>query len=95
MAEKCDNHPIKNAINKCKQCGKNLCSDCVIKKENGIFCSIECYQKAKEFSQKVMDYVPKKKSSFLKKIIILIIIIIAAYFGLKIFAGIDLLKFIQ
>lgn len=95
MADMCANHPVKKAVNKCKKCGKLLCRDCIIQKENGIFCSIECYQEAKEFTNKVMDVAPKTKKSLIPKLIILIIILAAAVWGLKTFLGIDILKMIR
>ena len=95
MAINCENHPVKQAVAKCKQCGKNLCRDCVIQKENGSFCSIECYQKAKQFKQKVVDYGPSRKKHTLRNILVIIFIIIAGIWALKNYLGVDLIKMVN
>ena len=84
----CKNHPLKPAEKHCKQCGAGLCRFCVKQTEIGYFCSDECYEKAKEFTNKVSDMTPVRKTPFLKqlgfgKVIILIVIVVVLHFVLQ------------
>jgi len=45
----CINHPDRQAIARCRQCGRPLCSDCRIEGPTGDFCSIACQEKHEQF----------------------------------------------
>jgi len=56
----CINHPAVEAVARCKQCGKPLCSDCRLVTEDGLFCSDRCAQMAHVFTVKSRDLEERK-----------------------------------
>ncbi len=89
---KCKNHPLKQAVTRCKRCNKPLCADCIMQTEIGVFCSDECYQATTEFMQKVSGEAPKRKVSLFQKkgfkqLIILVILLVVLYFLLASVTG--------
>ena len=65
MAEtmKCFLHTSRDALIRCKQCGKPLCHECRINTDMGVFCSQECYQQTKTFTERAAQH-DKKKTSY-------------------------------
>ena len=51
----CINHPMKDAVTRCKRCGKPICQDCKVMTELGVFCSQACYEATKSFEEKISD----------------------------------------
>ncbi len=49
---KCINHPNRDAFLRCNQCWKPLCNDCVLRSNDGVYCSPECAHKGEEFKIK-------------------------------------------
>jgi len=106
MAEKgyCINHPLVTAVARCKNCMKQVCRDCQMKTDIGIFCSEACYLQTKNYLARQGAYDKKPKwhwvvSKWLRRLVglaILIAIIEAvAYFVLGITSiqqGIDWIK---
>lgn len=45
----CINHPGIEAVARCKQCGKPVCSSCVITGSTGRFCSESCQERHEKF----------------------------------------------
>ncbi len=43
MTQKCFNHPKINAVGTCRYCGRDLCQECLLKKENIIFMPPKVY----------------------------------------------------
>ena len=82
----CKFHPDKVAHVRCKTCHIPLCDDCKMVTDIGIFCSEDCYNKAKEFQERVKPNIPPKKNPsalwLIPKIIILGIIVAAIGIGL-------------
>jgi len=58
---RCLNHPERNAVARCKECHKPLCSKCVKRMPEGAFCSDECYQKMGAFQKRVEVLDQQKK----------------------------------
>ena len=89
---KCLNHPLKDAITRCKRCNKPLCVDCTMRTEIGVFCSEECYHATGEFMRRVPSSPPKKKQSLfeklrIKKLFILAVMLVILYFVLAYVTG--------
>ena len=57
----CKFHPNKVAHVRCKSCHIPLCDDCKMVTDIGIFCSEDCYQKVKDFMERVRPEIPRKK----------------------------------
>lgn len=55
MASGCINHSAVEAVARCKQCGKPVCGQCVVKGPTGSFCSESCQQKNEMFTKKARD----------------------------------------
>ena len=77
---KCYLHTSRDALIRCKQCGKPLCHECRMNTDIGAFCSQECYQKTKTFTERAVEH-DKKKTSYwaiqglIRKLIGLVIIL--------------------
>lgn len=82
----CKFHPNKVARVRCKTCFVPLCDDCRVNTEIGVFCSEECFQKAKEFQDRVRPDSPRvKHPSFLRlviKIVAVVVLLLAIALGL-------------
>lgn len=64
----CVNHPIKMATARCKCCGKPLCNECKRITDAGIFCSPECENKTRQFTERAAGYtVSYRRSLFTKR----------------------------
>ena len=82
MAEtmKCFLHTSRDALIRCKQCGKPLCHECRKTTDMGAFCSQECYEKTKGFTERAAAHSKKRTSywaisSLIRKLVELIIVI--------------------
>ena len=51
----CINHPNLEAIGRCKQCGKPVCSSCGIRTTAGFYCSDICREQHETFMQRAKD----------------------------------------
>ncbi len=51
----CINHPNLEAIGRCKQCGKPVCSNCGIRTMAGFYCSDICREQHERFMQRAKD----------------------------------------
>ena len=51
----CINHPSVQAVARCKQCGKAVCSSCVHRGPTGNFCCEECKEKHQAFIKRAQD----------------------------------------
>ncbi|MCM8829877.1 MAG: B-box zinc finger protein [Candidatus Omnitrophica bacterium] len=82
MAE-CFFHTGRPAVARCKQCGRPLCSECRIIKEDGIFCSLECAERFAVFARRAEALEAKRSKgngiAGLIKFIIFIVILFAIY----------------
>ncbi|MCM8762585.1 MAG: hypothetical protein NC905_02845 [Candidatus Omnitrophica bacterium] len=82
MAE-CFFHTGRPAVARCKQCGRPLCSECRIIKEDGIFCSLECAERFSVFAKRAEELEAKRNkesgTSGLIKFIIFLVILFAIY----------------
>ena len=91
--EVCVNHPVKNATAKCKRCFKPLCDECKIVTDIGVFCSEQCQNLTKNFTERV-DQIPVPKRSLfgglvstIKKLIILAVVLVILYFIISLTFG--------
>jgi hypothetical protein len=106
----CINHQDKVAVARCKTCSKPVCADCVVRTDLGMFCSDECSEQAKLFSDKLelseeMRAAAKPKvaairrKKLLKKmavyVVIIILVILGVRYGLKITTFGGFVAFIQ
>ena len=89
----CINHPGIEAVARCKQCGKPLCSDCRLVTEDGLFCSDKCAQTARVFVKKSQDLEEKRSvrrkgipAGLIRFIIFLIIIVVVYKLGKQLIA---------
>jgi hypothetical protein len=57
---KCKNHFDRDAVGRCKQCHKPICSECAMSMETGIFCSDACYRTFKFFYERIKSRELKK-----------------------------------
>lgn len=77
---KCFLHTARDAMIRCKQCGKPLCHECRKTTDIGVFCSDECYAKTKNFTTRAAEY-DKSKSNYwkikalVKRLVILVILL--------------------
>ncbi len=55
MMSACINHSAVEAVARCKQCGKPLCGQCVVKGATGNFCGATCQQQNEMFAKKAQD----------------------------------------
>lgn len=84
-AETCINHPTKVAVARCKTCHRPLCNECKLITDIGIFCSEQCHDRAKAFSERVESLpLPRRRTfgrlfSFIKKLFFLAILVAIAY----------------
>ena len=51
----CINHPGVEAVARCKQCGKPVCSACLVTGPTGNFCSQACKEKHQEFIKRAQS----------------------------------------
>ncbi len=68
---KCEFHEARNAVNKCHQCGKNICEDCSTLIESDIFCPSCAYDERKRVEREKMKRSMeenKKKQEEAKKV---------------------------
>ena len=77
---KCFFHTSRDALIRCKQCGKPLCHECRMNTDMGVFCSQECYEKTKNFTERAAQHSQKKSSywlisSIVRKLVGLIVVI--------------------
>lgn len=81
----CFFHVGRPAVARCKQCGKQLCSDCRVISEDGLFCSNKCAQMASVFvkrSQALEEQRSTRRKGIpagLIKFIIFLIVIAVVY----------------
>jgi len=75
--DKCKFHPNKIAHVRCKTCHIPLCDDCKMVTDIGIFCSEDCYVKAKEFQERVKPDAPVKKNPSIIWLIVKLVILVA------------------
>ena len=87
VASGCINHSAVEAVARCKQCGKPVCGQCVVKGPTGSFCSEECQQKNELFTKKAQDLEKKGKlgpgaasggGSIIGKLVALVIFLVIA-----------------
>ena len=90
----CKFHPNKVAHVRCKTCHIPLCEECRVSSEIGVFCSEECFQKAKDFQETVRPVIPKQKepSAFwlIVKVALLILLVVAIALGLDLMGFVTL-----
>lgn len=55
MVSGCINHSAVEAVARCKQCGKPVCGQCVVRGPTGNFCCEPCQQKNELFAKKAQD----------------------------------------
>lgn len=51
----CINHPGIEAIGRCRQCSKPVCSNCGVRGAAGIYCCDICREKHEQFVQRAKD----------------------------------------
>lgn len=51
----CINHPNIEAVGRCKQCSKPVCSNCGVRGVAGYYCSEICREKHEQFMQRAKD----------------------------------------
>lgn len=97
----CKFHSNKVAHVRCKTCFIPLCDDCKVVTDIGVFCSEDCYHKAKEFQAKVPVSAPRSKHTpligiFLKILIVIVLIVLIAlgldYLNIITLPFVDVLK---
>ncbi len=90
----CVNHPVKAATARCKSCNAPLCNQCKVTTKWGIFCSDDCAERTKAFTEKLEgpNAGPRKKSMFdglgAKIILLLIVLVCALAVYLVVFEGV-------
>jgi len=106
----CVNHQDRPATTRCKTCSKPVCRDCVVRTNEGMFCSDVCAEQAKRFSDKLQlseevsaaskpRRSARRRKRLLKKIgiyaVIFIVIILVLYFVFDISSFGDLVFFVK
>jgi len=79
----CINHPGVEAVARCKQCGKPVCSTCLVTGPTGNFCGMECRDKHQEFMKRAQSLQRTSRGasglrslvSLLIKLIILLVVL--------------------
>ena len=51
----CINHPNLEAIGRCRQCSKPVCSNCGVRGAKGLYCSDICREKHEQFMERAKD----------------------------------------
>lgn len=64
----CVNHPGVEAVLRCKQCSRPVCSACVTTGPTGRFCSPDCRHKHEVFSERAQALDGKARGSFFVKL---------------------------
>ena len=65
----CINHPGIEAVARCKQCGKPVCSSCVITGSTGRFCSESCQERHEKFIGRAQELQRHSRSTgFLQRL---------------------------
>lgn len=86
----CVNHPGVEAVIRCKQCGKPVCSACMVSGPSGRFCSDGCQQRHFAFMKRAQELETKKRApgglAMLRKIVAAVLVIGAAV-GAALFVG--------
>jgi len=95
----CKFHTNKVAHVRCKTCHIPLCDDCKVVTDLGVFCSEECFNKAKDFQKRAQTQsVPRTKKSnplmTIIKIVVIIVLIVIIALGLD-FLGIVTLPMVD
>ena len=84
----CINHPGVEAIARCKQCGKPVCSTCVVKGPTGLFCCEQCKDRHEKFISSAQEMqrnsrstgtFKKIKTALIKLVILLVAIILLGF----------------
>ena len=87
MAETCIRHPDREAVNRCRNCGAWICSECKFSDSTGVYCSPACsteYRATHSHADAVGGGASVKRSSGrLRRLLIMILLVALAYFVLK------------
>jgi len=84
----CINHPGVEAVARCKQCGKPVCSSCVVKGPTGQFCGEQCKDRHEKFIGRAQEMqrnsrstgaFQKLKIALIKLVILLVAIILLGF----------------
>jgi len=84
----CINHPGVEAVARCKQCGKPVCSSCVVKGPTGLFCGEPCKDRHEKFISRAQELhrtsrstgtFQKLKIALMKLVILLVAIILLGF----------------
>ena len=51
----CFNHTGRPATDRCRQCGRPLCGECGVRRENGVFCGEKCAGDFTAFARKTEE----------------------------------------
>ena len=81
---KCFFHPHRDALTRCKQCHRPICSHCRMNTPDGIFCSDDCWRNFHEYAERIAALGPSVPRSEgwkagLRKIGTVLFLIIAVY----------------
>lgn len=60
----CVNHPVKQAVARCKRCHAAVCADCRVKVSDGVYCSDECVEEFRRFQSVVHTTPVRRRSRF-------------------------------
>ena len=75
----CFNHSDAPAVARCAVCGKAVCSECVVSKNGGNYCSEACASKAENSAGRDKEKIDAKRR--LRAIIIVVLVIAVAAAG--------------
>ncbi len=64
----CINHPVKEAVNRCKQCGAPTCHNCTVTGPTGKFCSENCRATHEAFIRNAQTMSSKAPSMFFVRV---------------------------
>jgi len=83
----CFYHTGRNAVTRCKQCGRPLCGECKIIKPSGIFCSEKCASAFEVFKERAEEIeakrTAKKRLPGIVRVLFLLAILAAIYLAAR------------
>jgi hypothetical protein len=64
----CINHPAVEAVARCKQCSRPVCSACLVSGPTGRFCSGDCKAKHEVFMRRAAELDTRSRGSLFAKL---------------------------
>jgi hypothetical protein len=79
----CKKHPTRPGAGACRQCRQEMCLDCRIPTDEGVFCSEDCIQEFRNFRRAIIGTGPGRRrvtlTGLLRYVVILAVLLAVIY----------------